>query len=61
MIYNPNHVQSIKYHIKHDVTKPIPLNNNTVDIVQSEDVMEHIEYNFYKYYYVLNYLLLSVD
>jgi SAM-dependent methyltransferase len=36
---------SNKYHIHHDVTKSIPLNNNTVDIVQSEDVMEHIEYN----------------
>ena len=31
-------------HIKHDVTEPIPLNNNSVDIIQSEDVMEHIEY-----------------
>jgi len=40
--------QDNKYHIKHDVTKPIPLNNNTVDIVQSEDVMEHIEYNLLK-------------
>ena len=36
---------SNKYHIHHGVTKSIPLNNNTVDIVQSEDVMEHIEYN----------------
>lgn len=36
---------SDKYHIHHDVTKSIPLNNNTVDIVQSEDVMEHIEYD----------------
>lgn len=36
---------SSDYHIKHDVTKRIPLNNNSVDIVQSEDVMEHIEYN----------------
>jgi len=32
-------------HIKHDVTKPFELNNNTIDIIQSEDVMEHIEYS----------------
>ena len=37
-----------KYHIQHDATKPIPLNDNTVDIVQSEDVMEHIEYDLLK-------------
>ena len=37
--------QSNQYHIKHDVTKHIPLNDNTVNIVQSEDVMEHIEYS----------------
>ena len=37
--------QNNMYHIKHDVTNIIPLNDNTVDIVQSEDVMEHIEYN----------------
>tara|TARA_E500000331_G_C17143784_1_gene663988 strand:+ start:289 stop:558 length:270 start_codon:yes stop_codon:yes gene_type:complete len=36
--------QSNQYHIKHDVIKYIPLNDNTVNIVQSEDVMEHIEY-----------------
>ena len=35
-------------HIQHDVTKPIPLKENTVDIVQSEDVMEHIEYSMLK-------------
>lgn len=34
--------------INHDVTKPIPLNDNSVDIVQSEDVMEHIQYNLLK-------------
>ena len=34
-----------EYHIKHDVTKPLPLKDNTVDLIQSEDVMEHIEYN----------------
>lgn len=32
-------------HIKHDVTKLIPLEDNTVDIYQSEDVFEHIEYH----------------
>lgn len=35
---------SNNYHIKRDVTKPIELNDNTVDIYQSEDVFEHIEY-----------------
>jgi SAM-dependent methyltransferase len=35
-------------HIHHDVTKPIPLKENSVDIVQSEDVMEHIEYSMLK-------------
>ena len=37
-----------EHHIQHDVTKPIPLNANSVDIVQSEDVMEHIEYSILK-------------
>lgn len=37
-----------KTHIKHDITLPIPLKDNTVDIVQSEDVMEHIEYDMLK-------------
>jgi SAM-dependent methyltransferase len=32
-------------HIKHDVTIPFDLDDNMVDIVQSEDVMEHIEYS----------------
>lgn len=32
-------------HIRCDVTKPFALNNDTVDIIQSEDVMEHIEYS----------------
>ena len=35
-------------HIKHDVRNNIPLDDNTVDIIQSEDVMEHIEYNLLK-------------
>ena len=34
-----------KYHIQHDVTTKMNLKDNTVDIVQSEDVMEHIEYS----------------
>ena len=36
--------RSDKYHIKHDITNKIQLNNDTVDVFQSEDVMEHIEY-----------------
>ena len=36
--------KSDKYHIKHDVTLPMNLNDNSVDIYQSEDVFEHIEY-----------------
>jgi SAM-dependent methyltransferase len=37
-----------KYHIQHDITNSFPLKDNTVDIIQSEDVMEHIEYNLLK-------------
>lgn len=37
--------QNNNLHIRHDVTNSIPLKDNTVDIVQSEDVMEHIEYD----------------
>jgi SAM-dependent methyltransferase len=33
-----------KFHIKHNITHQIELNDNTVDVVQSEDVFEHIEY-----------------
>jgi len=40
--------RSDQYHIKHDITNNIPLNDNTVNIVQSEDVMEHIEYHLLK-------------
>ncbi len=32
------------HHIRWDVTKHIPLSNNSVDIYQAEDVFEHIEY-----------------
>lgn len=37
--------QNNDFHIKHDVTKKFLLENNCVDIIQSEDVMEHIEYS----------------
>ena len=37
--------QSNNYHINHDITKPFELYDNSVDIVQSEDVMEHIEFD----------------
>lgn len=40
--------KSDDYHIRHNVTNKISLNDNSVDIVQSEDVMEHIEYNMLK-------------
>lgn len=33
-----------RLHIRHDVTKRMDLLDDSVDIVQSEDVMEHIEY-----------------
>jgi SAM-dependent methyltransferase len=36
------------YHIQHNMVNPIPLKDNTVDIIQSEDVMEHIEYGMLK-------------
>ena len=32
------------FHIKHDVTQKMNLPDNSVDIYQSEDVFEHIEY-----------------
>jgi len=35
--------QANSQHIKHDVTKILPLENSCVDIYQSEDVFEHIE------------------
>jgi SAM-dependent methyltransferase len=37
--------QDNQIHIKHDIIKKIDLNDNSVDIIQSEDVMEHIEYD----------------
>ena len=30
--------------IKHDITRPFPLKDNTVDFFQAEDVLEHIPY-----------------
>jgi SAM-dependent methyltransferase len=35
--------QANSQHIKHDITKKLPLENACVDIYQSEDVFEHIE------------------
>ena len=35
--------QANSQHIKHDVTKKLPLNNSCVDIYQAEDVFEHID------------------
>jgi len=35
--------QANSQHIKHNVTNKLPLNDNCVDIYQSEDVFEHIE------------------
>jgi len=35
--------QKNSQHIKHNVTKKLPLGNSCVDIYQSEDVFEHIE------------------
>jgi len=32
-------------HIKHDLTKPIPLDDNLVKYFQAEDVFEHIEFD----------------
>lgn len=32
-------------HIRHDVTKPFPLEDNSVDSFQAEDVFEHIAYD----------------
>ena len=31
-------------HIKHDITKPYPISNETIDAYQAEDVFEHIQY-----------------
>lgn len=36
--------QSDQWHIRHDVSKPLPIPDETVDTYQSEDVFEHIEY-----------------
>ncbi len=32
-------------HIRHDITKPLPLPDNSVDSFQAEDVFEHIKYD----------------
>jgi predicted SAM-dependent methyltransferase len=36
--------QDDKWHIRHDVTQPLPLLDESVDTYQSEDVFEHIDY-----------------
>lgn len=35
-------VQEDKWHIRHDVSKPMPMPDESVDSYQSEDVFEHI-------------------
>lgn len=37
--------QDDRWHIRHDVTKPLPIPDGSVDIYQSEDVFEHIDYS----------------
>lgn len=32
-------------HIKHNIINPFPLQTNSVDIIQSEDVIEHLKYS----------------
>lgn len=46
LINNENPAE--KYNIKHDLTLKHDLNDNSVDIYQSEDVFEHIEYYLLK-------------
>lgn len=36
--------QEDKWHIRHDVSKPLPISDESVDTYQSEDVFEHIAY-----------------
>lgn len=36
--------QENQWHIRHNITNPMPLAEGSVDIYQSEDVFEHIEY-----------------
>jgi predicted SAM-dependent methyltransferase len=36
--------QQDKWHIRHDVSRPLPIPDESVDVYQSEDVFEHIEY-----------------
>ncbi|MCB0935915.1 MAG: class I SAM-dependent methyltransferase [Mycobacterium sp.] len=37
--------QDDDWHIRHDVTLPLPLPDESVDVYQSEDVFEHIDYS----------------
>lgn len=41
----PNNKYLPQFHIRHDLLNKFDLNDNTVDIIQSEDVFEHIEYS----------------
>ncbi|WP_082953423.1 methyltransferase domain-containing protein [Mycobacterium sp. E3251] len=36
--------QDDEWHIRHDVSKPLPIPEESVDTYQSEDVFEHVEY-----------------
>jgi len=36
--------QDDKWHIRHNITEPLPIPDETIDSYQSEDVFEHIEY-----------------
>jgi predicted SAM-dependent methyltransferase len=36
--------QNDKWHIRHDVSKPLPIPDESVDTYQSEDVFEHIQF-----------------
>jgi SAM-dependent methyltransferase len=37
--------QNDKWHIRHDISKPLPISDESVDSYQSEDVFEHIDYD----------------
>lgn len=41
----PDRKDPPRFHIRHDLLNKFKLNDNTVDIIQSEDVFEHLEYS----------------
>ena len=41
----PHNKYPPQFHIRHDLLNKFELNDNSVDIIQSEDVFEHIEYS----------------